>query len=44
MNGNKINIDIEYFYTLQPDIANSQQISLIKTETTYKQNDDKWFM
>lgn len=43
MKSNKLNIDIVYFYTLEPDIKREEKLSLIKTESTYKTN-DKWFM
>lgn len=44
MKSNKLNIDIEYFYTLEPEIKNHEEINLIKTEKTYSKNNDKWFM
>lgn len=43
MYSSKILLEIEYFYTLSPEIKREEQISLIKSESTYK-NDGKWFM
>lgn len=43
MSGSKLNIVVEYFYTLEPTLKSYKQINLIKTKNTYKSN-DKWFM
>ena len=44
MKSNKMTLDVEYFYTLEPDMKLNEQIHLIKTQNTYKPNSDKWFM
>lgn len=43
MSGSKLNVVVEYFYTLEPTLKSYKQINLIKTKNTYKSN-DKWFM
>ena len=43
MCGSKLNVVVEYFYTLDPTLKSYKQINLIKTKNTYKSN-DKWFM
>lgn len=43
MCGSKLNVVVEYFYTLEPTLKSYKQINLIKTKNTYKSN-DKWFM
>lgn len=43
MSGSKLNVVVEYFYTLEPTLKSYKQINLIKTKSTYKSN-DKWFM
>ena len=43
MSGSKLNVVVEYFYTLDPTLKSYKQINLIKTKNTYKSN-DKWFM
>ena len=43
MSGSKLNVMVEYFYTLEPTLKSYKQINLIKTKNTYKSN-DKWFM
>lgn len=42
LNGQKQTLEVEYFYTLSPEIKNKQEIKFIKTKKTSK--NDKWFI